>query len=284
MAASHPTMGKPQDVVAEPRVDPQARPTADSGRPSPGATDDEILGLTTNVRRRDLRGAKAPADAAREADSLDGLELGIAKDGERGDSADQATRSSAAETRKTPQDDSAKIGSNSLGAVADAAVVAGAAEPAHLRAALEANPELRAAWRDAKAYRETFATPEEARTATGMLADLNRMDALFFSRHPEDHAQLARAVAELDPVAFTSLARAMTQVARTATAAFPAIAARSVASRRFAEEQPSAAEARHAVPAPATGSSAAQQALASATPVVTPGQEQFFHSTNAAAV
>jgi hypothetical protein len=170
-----------------------------------------------------------------------------------------------------------------VGAANEAVTLTGAAEPAHLRAALEANPELRAAWRDAKAYRETFATPEEARTATGMLADLNRMDALFFSRRPEDHAQLARAVAELDPVAFTSLARAMTQVARTGTS-FPAIAARSVASRHVAEEQLSAADLRNAVPAPATGSSAAQQALSSATPVVTPAQEQFFNSTNAAAV
>jgi hypothetical protein len=284
MAASHPTMGKPQDVVAEPRVDPQSRPTADSGRPSPGATDDEILGLTTNVRRRDLRGAKAPADAAREADSLDGLELGIAKDGERGDSADQATRSSAAETRKTPQDDSAKIGSNSLGAVADAAVVAGAAEPAHLKAAFEAAPELRAAWRDAKAYRETFATPEEARAATGMLADLNRMDALFFSRRPEDHAQLARAVAEMDPVAFASLARAMTQIAQTAGVTFPAIAARSAASHARAGEQPTTADLRHGVRTESPASSVPQHAIVNSPVSATPAQEQFFHSTNAAAV
>jgi hypothetical protein len=67
-----------------------------------------------------------------------------------------------------------------------------AGEAAHLRAALDANPELRAAWQEAQAYRETFSTPEEARAAMGLLADLNRMDALFFSGRAEDHAELAR--------------------------------------------------------------------------------------------
>ena len=71
-----------------------------------------------------------------------------------------------------------------------------------MRAALDANPELRDAWREASAYRETFATPEEARAATAQLGDLNRMDALFYSRRPEDHAELAREVAKLDPEAF----------------------------------------------------------------------------------
>jgi hypothetical protein len=142
---------------------------------------------------------------------------------------------------------------------------------------LEANPELRAAWREARAYRETFATPEAARAATGMLADLNRMDALFFSRRPEDHAKLARAVADLDPDAFASLARAMTQVSQTAGATFPAIAARAAGS------QPVTTDVRHAVPSAELGSSGPQQAV-SASGAITPAQEQFFHSTNAAAV
>jgi|SRR5580704_14971265 hypothetical protein len=38
-----------------------------------------------------------------------------------------------------------------------------ATEPVHLPAAFEANPELRAAWHDAKSHREAFATPEAAR-------------------------------------------------------------------------------------------------------------------------
>lgn len=86
------------------------------------------------------------------------------------------------------------------------------AEPEDLRGIFEANPELRRAWQDAQEYRRTFATPEEARSATALLADLNRMDALFFSRRPEDHAELARTIAELDSGAFASLAHAMAQV------------------------------------------------------------------------
>jgi hypothetical protein len=39
------------------------------------------------------------------------------------------------------------------------------------------------------------------------------MDALFFSHRPEDHASLARAIANLDPAAFTSLAQAMQSIA-----------------------------------------------------------------------
>ena len=91
-------------------------------------------------------------------------------------------------------------------------------EPAHLRATFDANPELRAAWHDASAYRESFATPAAAREATALLADVNHMDALFFSRRPEDHASLARAIANLDPAAFASLANAMQSIATNADA------------------------------------------------------------------
>ena len=66
--------------------------------------------------------------------------------------------------------------------------------PEALRAALETHPELQRVWDEAEAYCETFATPEAARAATAQIADLNRLDALFFSRRPEDHAELARAV------------------------------------------------------------------------------------------
>src|ERR1700687_356926 len=55
------------------------------------------------------------------------------------------------------------------------------ADPENLSAILDANPELRRDSEDAKAYRETFATPEDARAATALLSDLNRMDSLFFS-------------------------------------------------------------------------------------------------------
>ena len=41
--------------------------------------------------------------------------------------------------------------------------------PANLREAFEANPELRDAWRDVNEYRETFATPEEARVCDSVV-------------------------------------------------------------------------------------------------------------------
>lgn len=82
-----------------------------------------------------------------------------------------------------------------------------------IAAAMESVPELRRAWQDAQSYRDSFATPEEARAATALLHDLDRMDALFFSTRPEDHAELARAVANLDPAAFASLTKAMNSMA-----------------------------------------------------------------------
>ena len=160
-------------------------------------------------------------------------------------------------------------------------------EPEHLRAALDANPELRDAWREAGAYRETFATPEEARAATAQLGDLNRMDALFYSRRPEDHAELAREVAKLDPEAFASLARAMNALAsdgarKTGDAARPASLRQGPGEvtdqlQRAAQEQTQNQERnqnqvqnQNRQRDPATG--------------FTPAQLDFFHSTNAAAV
>ena len=123
-------------------------------------------------------------------------------------------------------------------------------EPEHLRAAFEANPELRRAWQDAKSYRETFATPEEARAATAVLADIDRMDALFFSRRPEDHAELARVVSGLDPAAFASLAKAMGGLAgeaqRRGGAAVPVDSAEASA--------PAVVVAQHAAPGAASQS------------------------------
>lgn len=81
------------------------------------------------------------------------------------------------------------------------------------RDVFEAKPELKRAWDEARAYREMFATPEEARAATKMAADLRAMDALFFSKRPEDKVELARLVAELDADAFEALARAMKNLA-----------------------------------------------------------------------
>jgi len=186
------------------------------------------------------------------------------------------------------------------------------AGPEQLRAAFEAHPELRRAWDEAEAYRETFATPQEARAATALLADLDRMDALFFSHSPEDHAELARAVASLDPEAFASLAQAMNGLATEAPRHRGNDAARrpnteagnsGAASASVATNTEGAVGARHAVPVagtePDSGHSGAVPlpnkstvsgkegaASSASTPAasVTPAQAEFFHAANAAAV
>jgi hypothetical protein len=118
----------------------------------------------------------------------------------------------------------------------------------HLRATFDANPELRAAWRDASAYRESFATPDAARQATALLADVNHTDALFFSRRPEDHASLARAIANLDPAAFTSLANAMQTIAANADGSRAAGTFSDALAARPASLPSPPVGARHAVP------------------------------------
>jgi len=107
------------------------------------------------------------------------------------------------------------------------------AEPDNLRATFDANPDLRQAWHDAHSYRESFATPDEARAATALLADLDRLDALFFSRRPEDHAELARAVANLDPDAFASLSRAMSAHVSSGNAQNPSVLSSPVSGVRW---------------------------------------------------
>jgi hypothetical protein len=132
-------------------------------------------------------------------------------------------------------------------------------EPEKLHAALEANPELRQAWHDAQAYRETFATPEEARNATALLADLNRMDALFYSQRPEDHAELARSIAALDRAAFASLAKAIGEQA-----------SRQGNAEQGRDGAPPAAPRREQEGTSASG--------------LSPAQAEFFQAANAAAV
>jgi hypothetical protein len=77
-------------------------------------------------------------------------------------------------------------------------------DDARLRQIADENPEVRGALRDVAEYKESFETPAAARQARELVADVNRLDALFFSRRPEDHAELVRAVAKLDPDAFAS--------------------------------------------------------------------------------
>jgi len=170
----------------------------------------------------------------------------------------------------------------------DAARENGALPDAKVQAALDASPQLRRAWQDAQSYREVFATPEEARAATALLGDLNHMDALFFSQRPEDHAELARAVASLDPGAFASLAQAMN-----------ALAANGAHAAQFGNEQQIARTAsrgsenkrqdeRAAEPAPFLQRERNDNVRADAPPrqsdAPSPAQMDFLHAANAAAV
>ena len=155
--------------------------------------------------------------------------------------------------------------------------------PENLQEAFAANPELRDAWRDVNEYRETFATPAEARAATVLLGDLNRMDALFYSRRPEDHAELARAVAQLDPAAFASLAREMGNLAAGGTQQSGEGARMLREPARVTESQPARREeqANQAIRQDARPESRQENAARSG---LTEPQAEFFHATNAAAV
>src|SRR5690349_1656649 len=77
----------------------------------------------------------------------------------------------------------------------------------------DAKPELEKAWTEATSYRESFATPDDARLAATQLADVAAMDALFFSAKADDQVKLARLAAGINPDAFQLLASAMAQVA-----------------------------------------------------------------------
>jgi hypothetical protein len=226
------------------------------------ATDDEILGLTTNgVRNLGRAGAgkkigRVDAPAAPETSAADffaDLETGGKLQGDD----DRGLVAEVTDVENPPSD----------------------ADDAKLNSVLEANPELRDAWHDAKAYREVFATPAEAQAATKLLGDLNRMDALFFSQRPEDHAELARAVAQLDPQAFESLARAMSALATNVSANTNA---REIPApnRATSVNDDSRSRAAQLSEAP-TENSAVTAGLHSGRSAA---QSDFFHSTNAAAV
>jgi len=225
------------------------RPTARATPPSPQrlgrrATDDEILGIGDAVAERVAHSAEDTIDSSGEAPAESPM--------------DDVTRAQDAP-------DGANI-------------------PEALRAALDANPELRRVWDDAQAYREAFATPEAARAATAQLADLNHLDSLFFSRRPEDHAELARTVAGLDPVAFASPAQAMATPASrpsSSESSFP-VGARPPSDKRAVPVQQAApnfpSDSDSALSRPARNNDASSEAAPSQ------AQTEFFHSANDAAV
>lgn len=223
--------------------------------PSRRASDDEILGLTA-ARQPQPQGAAGGGPTPLDS-----------QDGDRLAAGEFLAEASPAADREPP--------------AADAS-----AEPENLRAVFEKNPEMRRAWQDAAAYRDSFATPEEARAATALLADLDRMDALFFSRRPEDHAALARAVESLDPAAFASLAEAMAaHAANRSSSSAPRARAviPNVPTHPGAEESAVDPELKNQIPRrPQNGlSSDDNPSVAGA---ATQAQTEFFHSANAAAV
>jgi hypothetical protein len=219
-------------------------------------SDDEILGITSNTTRRAGRipGAKTSPGNGRESADL---------------FADVTEQDGVPENR---------LDSSAVNEGTDAAEDGVNGDSEELKQILDSKPELRDAWNEAKEYREVFATPAEARAATKLLGDLNRMDALFFSKRPEDHVELARAVAQLDPQAFASLARAMTDLGNGAAASGRASVA-TVDERGAARMNVSPAEtSRNAnAAAPPTAAAAANSGMS-------PAQSEFFQATNAQAV
>lgn len=247
------------------------------------SSDDEILGLTTLLPRKIARRASDDSSGGLSSGSdeqLD-LEFGAAD----GPSADRVARGDARRESSNAPNSAQRVAEN----------LTAQDVPANLREVMEANPELRDAWRDANEYRETFATPEEARAATALLGDLNRMDALFYSRRPEDHAELARAVAQLDPTAFASLAHEMTSLATGARqqSGQGARSVRGVADgegRQASDEPLRVTEPQQSQREPAGDQNARQDARPesrgenTARSGLTEAQAEFFHATNAAAV
>jgi len=166
----------------------------------------------------------------------------------------------------------------------------GQTEPAQFQAIFESNPELRDAWREAQSFREIFPdiesareiqklfpTVDDARAANTQVADLARIDALFFSNRPESHAELAAAIYRLNPNAFRSLAQMMN--AMTASAERDRLPADPTAFGNSAQAQPSTNGGSLATPDGAPLHQPEENLSMNAAQ-----EHTFFHETNAAAV
>lgn len=244
-------------------------------------TDDEILGLVSDAMARDREHSRGTdedgARNARHRKNANSANVASSENGAIGETDADAARGASSASGEIEAGDPGPVNAS------DGSV------PENLRAAMEENPELREAWQDAQDYRESFATPQAAREATAMLGDLNRLDALFFSRRPEDHAELARTVAQLDPAAFASLARAMAAVAAQngANETSSGVGLAHAALRNAAVNSSPAAEtsiSQEAAPK-AAASEPAQAANATEAPAgLTPAQAEFFQAANASAV
>jgi hypothetical protein len=225
---------------------PAAGVTSVTETPAPARlTDDEILGI---VSPRAPRGGKAVSDAT-----------GFGDDGASGADGDGTTGAG----------DEFANGISSETHVVEPVDAALRANP-ELEKIIDATPEVRGALDDVAAYKEIFETPAAAREAGKLIADVNRLDALFYSKRPEDHAELARAVAALDRDAFAMLARSMNELAANG----PATATNTTLDSETPQDR---ARVANASPAPKEKTPGRDGTLSDA-------QREFFYGANAAAV
>src|SRR5271156_1016474 len=186
MAAPAPTTAARPAPTAEPNINRAARPAPLRTPTSRHATDDEILGLGEHAESSNR--AAAPEPSSRESRNARdrahvtefnspraGAPPFASKGGDVRNVQDPTPPESDVIPPALAQEGSEASDPSSAAPPAasphanDATHAAAVAEPEHLRAALDANPELRAAWLDANAYRETFPTPDDARAATASL-------------------------------------------------------------------------------------------------------------------
>jgi hypothetical protein len=229
--------------------------------PTPRPSDDEILGVVT-----------APASAAANSNAPSTADLDSSE-------SDQGTN---AQLNSPPPD------------------------PAQFRTIFESNPELRDAWRDAQSFREIFPdvesaraiqklfpTLEDARAANAQVADLARLDTLFFSNRPESHAELAAAIYRLNPTAFRDLVQMMNAIGspvgegvQTLPPRPPANATvQSSRGRETGTIAPNANGESNALSQPVDGRTHGESEDSPLQQPITAAHEHaFFHETNAAAV
>ncbi len=163
-------------------TDGKGRAGARSGA---GLSDNEILGIEIPTRVRP-----------------NGMQKGAAKAPEKGK--EQGDPGSNTETQTQDAGDE-------LEATLPVDDTAGEPTP-EIEEVLRQHPEVAKAWEQERAYREIFPSVEAAKGAQEQLAEVQRLDGLFFANRPDTHAELAAAIYRMDPEAFRNLSRMMTNV------------------------------------------------------------------------
>lgn len=233
-------------ATAQPQVD-----ATHATAPAPRPTDDEILGLETRTKSPALE-----TQGQAESDPFD---------------FDASEAEAAGQTGSSRE------------------------EPAQYRAIFEANPELAEAWRESQSFRDIFPNIEtareiqklfptlnDARAADAQVADLARLDTLFFSNRPESHAELAAAIYRLNPAAFRSLAHMMHSISTdSGSASKVSPGNENLAAAALLPDQ---APRTNQVTAPQMSADEPIHSDAATSPVTAAHEHAFFHETNAAAV